>query len=153
MFQKVLVANRGEIAVRVLRALKEMGIASVAVYSNADRASLAVRMADEAVYLGPSPSSESYLRIDSIIDAAHRRGAEAIHPGYGFLSENPDFSQACADAGIAFIGPPAGVIRRMGLKTAARQLAIAAGVPVVPGTEAPIREIGEALAIACKLGY
>src|SRR5579862_3940476 len=122
MFRKVLVANRGEIAVRIIRALKEAGIASVAVYSDADRASLAVRLADEAAYLGPSPSSESYLRGDKIIEAARRHGAEAIHPGYGFLSENAEFAQACEDAGIAFIGPPAEAIRKMGSKTSARQV-------------------------------
>ena len=117
MFRKVLVANRGEIAVRVVRALRELGIASVAVYSDADRGSLAVRLADEAVHVGPSPSSESYLRIDRIIDAAKRRGAEAIHPGYGFLSENAEFAEACAAAGIVFIGPPPEAIRKLGSKT------------------------------------
>jgi acetyl-CoA carboxylase biotin carboxylase subunit len=153
MFRKVLVANRGEIAVRIIRALREFGISSVAVYSDADRASLAVRMADEAVHLGPAPSSESYLRIDKIIEAAGRCKVDAIHPGYGFLSENADFAQACVDAGITFIGPPASAIRKMGSKTAARQVAIAAGAPVVPGTEQPLREIDEARRIARKLGY
>jgi acetyl-CoA carboxylase biotin carboxylase subunit len=153
MFRRVLVANRGEIAVRIVRALKEAGIASVAVYSDADRASLAVRMADEAAHLGPSPSTESYLNIDRIIAAARRHGAEAIHPGYGFLSENADFAKACEDAGVVFIGPPAGVIRQMGSKTTARQLAIAAGAPVVLGTETPIREIGAAREMARNLGY
>src|SRR5438132_13727545 len=152
MFRKVLVSNRVEIAVRILRGLKDAGIASVAVYSDADRTSLAVRMAGEAAHLGPSPSSESYLNIDRVIEAAHRHGAEAIHPGYGFLSENAEFAQACEDAGIVFIGPPAGVIRQMGSKTAARRLALAAGAPVVPGTEAPVREIGEARATARELG-
>jgi acetyl-CoA carboxylase biotin carboxylase subunit len=153
MFRRVLVANRGEIAVRIVRALKEAGIASVAVYSDADRASLAVRMADEAAHLGPSPSTESYLNIDRIIAAARRHGAEAIHPGYGFLSENADFAKACEDAGVVFIGPPAGVIRQMGSKTTARQLAIAAGAPAVPGTETPIREIEAAREMARNLGY
>jgi len=134
VFGKVLVANRGEIAVRLVRALKELGIASVAAFSDADRGSLAVRLADEAAYVGPSPSSESYLRIDRIVDAAKRHGAQAIHPGYGFLSENADFAEACAASGIVFIGPPAEAIRKLGSKTAARKLAIAAGVPVVPGT-------------------
>ena len=107
MFQKVLIANRGEIAVRVIRALREMDIRSVAVFSEVDRPSLHVRMADEAEYIGPSPSSESYLRIDRILDAARKHGAEAIHPGYGFLSENAEFAAACADAGLVFIGPSA----------------------------------------------
>ncbi|HWD00103.1 MAG TPA: acetyl-CoA carboxylase biotin carboxylase subunit [Candidatus Sulfopaludibacter sp.] len=135
MFRKVLIANRGEIAVRVMRTLREMGIASVAVYSDADRASLHVRMADEAEYVGPSPSAESYLRIDRILDAARKHGAEAIHPGYGFLSENAEFAAACETAGIVFIGPSAAAIRAMGAKTAARQVAIAGGAPVVPGID------------------
>src|SRR6266404_2234093 len=118
MFRKVLVANRGEIAVRIIRTLREMGIGSVAVYSDADRASLHVRMADEAAHIGPSPSSESYLRMDRMLDAARAHGAEAIHPGYGFLSENGDFAAACDSAGIVFIGPPADSIRKMGSKTA-----------------------------------
>jgi acetyl-CoA carboxylase biotin carboxylase subunit len=153
MFRKVLIANRGEIAVRLVRALREYRIPSVAVYSDADRVSLAVRMADEAAYLGADPSSESYLRTDKIIDAARRHGADAIHPGYGFLSENAEFAEACAAAGIVFIGPPAAAIRKMGSKTAARQLAIAAGAPVVPGTETPVRKIGEARKTARALGY
>src|SRR5580698_6972313 len=143
MFAKVLVSNRGEIGVRLIRALRELGIRSVAVYSDADRASLAVSLADEAAYLGPSPSSESYLRADKILDAAKRHQAEAIHPGYGFLSENADFAEAVNSAGIVFIGPPAEAIRKMGSKTAARRLAIAAGAPVVPGTEQPINAIDE----------
>src|SRR5215475_8797655 len=134
MFRKVLIANRGEIAVRVTRTLREMGIGVVAVYSDADRASLHVRLADEAERLGPAPSSESYLRIDRILDAARRHGADAIHPGYGFLSENPDFAAACEDAGIAFIGPSSASIRALGSKTAARQRAVEAGTPVLPGT-------------------
>ncbi len=153
MFRKVLVANRGEIAVRVVRALRELGIASVAVYSDADRGSLAVRLADEAAHVGPSASSESYLRIDRIIDAAKRHGVEAIHPGYGFLSENADFAEACTAAGIVFIGPPAKAIRKLGSKTAARQLAMAAGAPVVPGTETALSGWQEARAAAHSLGY
>src|ERR1051325_10576039 len=135
MFRKVLIANRGEIAVRIMRTLREMGMLAVAVYSDADRTSLHVRMADEAEYVGPSPSSESYLRIDRMLDAGRKHGAEAIHPGYGFLSENPEFAAACEDAGIVFIGPSAESIRRLGSKTEARRTAIAAGAPVVPGTE------------------
>jgi acetyl-CoA carboxylase biotin carboxylase subunit len=153
VFRKVLIANRGEIAVRLVRGLREMNIASVAVYSDADRASLAVRMADEAAHLGPAPSSESYLRIDKIIDAALRHGAEAIHPGYGFLSENAEFAEAVTNAGLVFIGPPADAIKKMGSKTAARQIAIAAGAPVVPGTEAAIRSLDQARATAQSLGY
>jgi len=135
MFRKVLIANRGEIAVRVMRTLREMQIASVAVYSDADRTSLHVRMADEAEHVGASPSAESYLRIDRILEAAKKHGVEAIHPGYGFLSENADFAEACERAGVVFIGPSAASIRSMGSKTAARQTAVAAGAPVVPGTE------------------
>src|SRR5713101_1861972 len=115
MFRKILVANRGEIAVRIIRTLREMGIASVAIYSDADRASLHVRMADEAAHVGASPSSESYLRIDRIIEAGRAHGAEAIHPGYGFLSENAEFAAACEAAGIVFVGPSADAIRKMGL--------------------------------------
>jgi acetyl-CoA carboxylase biotin carboxylase subunit len=153
VFRKVLIANRGEIAVRLVRGLREMNIASVAVYSDADRASLAVRLADEAAHLGPAPSSESYLRIDKIIAAALHHGADAIHPGYGFLSENPEFADAVAAAGLTFIGPPADAMRKMASKTAARQLAIAAGAPVVPGTEAAIRSLDQARATAQSLGY
>jgi acetyl-CoA carboxylase biotin carboxylase subunit len=153
VFRKVLVANRGEIAVRVVRALRELGVSSVVAYSDADRGSLPVRLADEAACVGASPSSESYLRIDRILDAAKRHGAEAIHPGYGFLSENADFAEACAAAGIVFIGPPAEAIRKLGSKTAARQLAIAAGAPVVPGTDRALSGWEEARAAAKSLGY
>jgi acetyl-CoA carboxylase biotin carboxylase subunit len=134
MFRKVLIANRGEIAVRIIRTLREMGISTVAVYSDADRASLHVRMADEACHVGPAASTESYLRADRILAAARRHGAEAIHPGYGFLSENAEFAAACEEAGIVFIGPSAASIRMMGSKTAARQVAAAAGAPILPGS-------------------
>lgn len=153
MFRKVLVANRGEIAVRVIRALRELGIGSVAIYSDADRASLHVRMADEAAHVGPAPSGESYLRVDRILDAARKHGAEAIHPGYGFLSENADFAEACEAAGIVFIGPPAQAIRMMGSKTAARKVAIGVGAPVVPGTEEAVATGAEAREIARQIGY
>jgi acetyl-CoA carboxylase biotin carboxylase subunit len=152
MFRKVLVANRGEIAVRVMRTLREMGIATVAVYSDADRTSLHVRMADEAVHIGPPPSAESYLRIDRILDAARKHGAQAIHPGYGFLSENADFAAECENAGIAFIGPSAESIRRMGSKTSSRQVATRAGTPVVPGTDDAVT-LDEARAFANEHGY
>lgn len=153
MFRKVLVANRGEIAVRILRALRELGIRSVAVYSDADREALHVRMADEAAHIGASPSADSYLRIGRILDAARRHGAEAIHPGYGFLSENADFAAACEAAGIVFVGPSSRAIRRLGSKTEARRIAAAAAVPVVPGTSGPVSSAGEARAAAASLGY
>src|ERR1700746_1497664 len=135
MFKKILVANRGEIAVRVIRACRERGIQSGAVYSDVDRASLHVRKADEAYHLGPAAAAESYLNIPKIIAAANQSGAEAIHPGYGFLSENSGFAHACAEAGIKFIGPTAAAMEMMGSKTRARQNMDKAGVPFVPGTE------------------
>ena len=153
MFRKVLIANRAEIAVRIIRTLREMGIGSVAVYSDADRASLHVRMADEAVHIGPSPSNESYLRIDRILDAARAHGAEAIHPGYGFLSENADFAAACEQAQIVFIGPSSAAIRKMGSKTAARELAAASGVTAVPGMQHAARDAREAQGFAHGCGY
>jgi acetyl-CoA carboxylase, biotin carboxylase subunit len=136
MFKKVLVANRGEIAVRIIRACRELGIDTVAVFSEADRRALHVRYADEAYLLGPAPSRESYLRADKIIEIARKCGADAVHPGYGFLAEREDFAQACAEAGIAFIGPKPSSIAAMGDKAEARATVIKAGVPVVPGTEA-----------------
>ena len=153
MFTKVLVANRGEIALRVIRACRELGVRSVAVYSEADARAPHVREADEAVLLGPAPSSESYLRGDAIIAAALRTGAEAIHPGYGFLSEREWFARAVRDAGLVFIGPPAEAIAAMGSKTSARALAIAAGTPVVPGTTTALRDADEAAAVADRFGY
>ena len=153
MFSKVLIANRGEIALRVIRACHELGVQAVAVFSDADARAPHVRAADEAVHIGPAPSSESYLKGDRIVEAALRVGAEAIHPGYGFLSEREWFARAVRDAGLVFIGPPAEAIAAMGSKTAARQLAIAAGVPVVPGTTEPLRDEAEARTVAERFGY
>jgi len=138
MIKKILIANRGEIAVRVIRSCREMGIATVAVYSDSDRTALHVRYADEAYYLGPSPSNESYLVIDKVLDVAKRSGADAIHPGYGFLSENAEFAEKIAKAGMIFIGPPANAIRTMGDKISARRTMVNANVPVVPGTKEKI---------------
>ncbi|HEY7890870.1 MAG TPA: acetyl-CoA carboxylase biotin carboxylase subunit [Solirubrobacteraceae bacterium] len=148
MFKKVLVANRGEIAVRIFRALEEMGIASVAVYSEQDRDALHAGRAEEAYNLGDGPAAENYLNVEKIIDAAKRSGAEAIHPGYGFLAENAPFAQACEDSGLVFIGPPPSAIEAMGSKTKARELMQAAGVPIVPGTTEPVKTVKDALKIA-----
>ncbi|MEM8931067.1 MAG: acetyl-CoA carboxylase biotin carboxylase subunit [Acidobacteriota bacterium] len=152
-FRKVLVANRGEIAVRVLRALADERITSAVVYSDADRASLPVLLADEAYRIGPAPSSESYLRADAIVDLAVEIGADAIHPGYGFLSENADFARLCEDRGVVFIGPPSTAIAAMGSKIEARRLMIDAGVPVVPGGRDPLPDVDAALAFADEIGY
>ena len=153
MFRKVLIANRGEIAVRVTRACREMGITTVAVYSEVDRKSLHVRYADEAYPIGPAPSSESYLRIDRVVEAARRSGADAIHPGYGFLAENPKFVGACQEAGIVFIGPPVEAMELMGSKTASRQAVIKAGLPVVPGTDRNLESLTEIQRMAGEIGF
>jgi acetyl-CoA carboxylase biotin carboxylase subunit len=153
MFKKILIANRGEIAVRVIRACVEMSIVTVAVYSDADRGALHVRMADEAVHIGPSPSRESYLLIDTIIRAAKRTAADAIHPGYGFLAENAAFAQACTDAGITFVGPSPKAIALMGSKVESRRAVSRFGVPMVPGTVDPVERDDEARSVAASVGY
>ena len=153
MFRKILIANRGEIAIRVIRACKELGIATVAVHSTADEHSLHVRYADESVCIGPPPSGESYLRIPAIISAAEVTGADAIHPGYGYLSENALFAEVCESCNITFIGPKSQSISRMGHKAAARETAIEAGVTVIPGSKKTLTSLEEALALAKELGY
>jgi len=153
MFKKVLIANRGEIACRVIRACREAGITTVAVFSDPDRHSLHVRMADEAFHIGPAASSESYLRGEKIIDVARRAGADAIHPGYGFLSENAEFSRMVEDAGIAFVGPPAAAMELMGGKISARKVAVEAGVPIVPGATEPVVSFDDALDTAREIGF
>jgi acetyl-CoA/propionyl-CoA carboxylase biotin carboxyl carrier protein len=153
MFSKVLVANRGEIAVRVIRALDELGIASVAVYSEADRDALHVKRAGEAYLVGPGPAAQSYLVVDKLIEVIERSGAEAVHPGYGFLAENAAFASRLEEAGVTFIGPPAGAIEAMGSKTRARELMQAAGVPIVPGTTEPVETVEDAASIAEEIGY
>jgi acetyl-CoA carboxylase biotin carboxylase subunit len=152
-FQKVLIANRGEIAIRVIRACRELGLQSVAVYSDADRNALHVRMADEAYHIGPAVASQSYLNIQGIIEVAQRAGAQAVHPGYGFLSENAAFVEACQAAGLIFVGPPVAAQRSMGEKTAARRTALAVGVPIVPGAMTDIEDNEEVKVIAARLGY
>ena len=153
MFKKILIANRGEIAVRVIRACHEMGIAAVAVYSEVDRASLHVLKADEAYPIGPAAAAESYLNIAKLLDVAARSGADAIHPGYGFLSENAKFARACVDAGVKFIGPTAAAMDAMGSKTRARQAMERAGVPFVPGTSRGVESSAEAEEVAARIGY
>lgn len=153
MFKKILVACRGEIAVRIIRCCREMGIRTVAAYSAADRASLPVMLADQAVCIGPEKASESYLNAEAVIETARKTGCEAIHPGYGFLSENADFAALCAEWGLVFIGPPADVIRRMGDKQAARALMKANRVPVVPGSDGLVETEEDAVRTASKIGY
>jgi len=153
LFKKILIANRGEIALRIIRACKEMNINSVAVYSEADKTSPHTKYADEAYYLGESPSSESYLNQDKIISIAKQVGADAIHPGYGFFSENAVFIEAVEDAGITFIGPSSSSVKMMGVKTAARQLMSQYNVPIVPGTTYPIKSVSEGKEAAIKIGY
>ncbi len=153
MFNKILIANRGEIAIRIMRACRELDISTVAVYSEADRNALFAKYADEAVYVGPPPASQSYLRIDKIMVAAEETGSEAIHPGYGFLAENPLFARACEEDDIVFIGPSSQAIDDMGSKITARQIMKAAGVPIVPGTEQGLSDPGEAENLAAEIGY
>ncbi len=153
MFDKVLVANRGEIAVRIFRTLRELGARSVAVYSEADRGSLHVDYADEAFLIGPPPAAESYLKGDVLVETALRAGAEAVHPGYGFLAENAAFARAVLDAGLVWIGPPPDAMELMGEKTRARTAMQAAGVPIIPGTTEPVQSVGELLALGESVGY
>jgi acetyl-CoA carboxylase, biotin carboxylase subunit len=153
MFKKILIANRGEIAVRIVRACRELGVRAVAVYSDVDRAALHVRMADEAFPIGPAPARESYLVIEKILGVARYAGCDAVHPGYGFLAENPALARACSDAGITFIGPSVGAMEQLGSKTAARRMAREVGTPTVPGTLDPVKDIGELTEIARQVGY
>ncbi len=153
MFRKVLIANRGEIAIRIMRACREMGIRSVAVYSEADRTALHPQMADEAHLIGPPPATESYLSFERLLDAAKKSGAEAIHPGYGFLAENSNFAQAVKDAGFVFVGPPARAMQAMGSKTEARRLMKSADVPIIPGMEETLASSSEAKKVATRIGY
>src|SRR5579859_2033167 len=153
MFKKILIANRGEIAVRVMTTCRAMGIATVAVYSDADRHALHTQTADEAYAIGPAPAAHSYLNIATILEVARQSGAEAIHPGYGFLSENADFVEACTQAGIVFIGPPAQAMRTMGSKIAAKQLALSVGAPTVPGYAGESQDDATLLAEARQIGF
>ena len=153
MFQKILIANRGEIAVRIIRACREMGIKTVAVYSEADREALHAQLADEAICIGPAAPQESYLNMERILSATIATKAEAIHPGFGFLSENSKFVEMCEKCNVAFIGPSAEVIHKMGNKSEARKTMMEAGVPVVPGTKEPVYKVEEALEAAKEIGF
>src|SRR5947207_6882165 len=153
VFSKILVANRGEIAIRVFRTLRELGIGTVAVYSEADRGALHVAAADEAYLIGPGPAPESYLNQERLLETAALAGAEAVHPGYGFLAENADFARACQAAGLVWIGPPPEAIDVMGSKTAARETMRAAGVPIVPGTTAPVASAEDVRRLGDELGW
>jgi len=153
MFQKILIANRGEIAVRIIRACRDLGITAVAVYSEADREALHAQIADEAVCIGPVRAADSYLNMENIISAAVASGCQAIHPGFGFLSENPDFVEQTTQAGLAFIGPTAETMRLMGDKVAAKQCAVSVGIPIAPGSEGPLHSMSEAQEEAARIGY
>src|SRR5437868_12894484 len=152
-FDSVLVANRGEIAIRIFRTLRELGLGSIAVYSEADRSSLHVSFADEAYLIGPPPAAESYLKVATLLEAAERAGAGAVHPGYGFLAENAAFARAVEDAGLVWIGPPPEAIELMGTKTTARALMREAGVPIIPGTTSPVASVDELRGLRDELGY
>jgi len=153
MFKKILIANRGEIACRIIKTARQMGIATVAVYSDADKNALHVKMADEAVHIGPAPANQSYIVVDKVLEAVRQTGADAVHPGYGFLSENSNFAEALAEQGVAFIGPPVGAIEKMGDKITSKKIAQEAGVSTVPGHMGLIRDADEAIGIATEIGY
>ena len=153
MFNKILIANRGEIACRVIKTARKMGIGTVAIYSDADKKALHVQMADEAIHIGPPPANQSYIVIDKVMEAVKASGAQAVHPGYGFLSENSKFASALADAGVAFVGPPVGAIEKMGDKITSKKIAQEAGVSTVPGHMGLIADADEAVEISNKVGY